>query len=263
MNQPSGDLNKAETNLGSNQFDYSGLTPPESMGGKPGVPSTPPPYASAPNTPVPPASFPSPVSSPAVPPATPNEPGGSLVFPGGSNSGAANLDGRPRGGSSGSWLYIVLLTILLALAIVVFLSWKGWINLGGVEKLWGGAAATPTPMASWAPSAEPVPDSNDAIRKKDLASIQLALKKYYADNGNYPVSAVEVKTSDSQSILAQALIPTYMSILPDDPLAPQYYYGYKSDGRTFELTCVLEDSTDTAGVPMGNLNIYTVTDSSG
>jgi hypothetical protein len=265
MNQPSGDLNKDDSNLGSNQFDYSGLTAPESMGGK----SDPPSGNPAPPPPPPPApATPSPVSPSgsipeAVPPASANKPDDSLVFPQGANAGGSNPNDRPHVSSGGSWLYIILLTILLALAIVVFLSWKGLINLGGVEKLWGGVSATPTPSASVAPSSVPSPGTNDATRKGDLARIQLALKNYYADNAKYPESAVVVKTSDPQSVLALALVTTYIPALPDDPLAPKYYYGYKSDGRSFTLTCVLEDQTDASGVISGNLNIYTVTNSSG
>ena len=260
MDQSSGNSNKEE-NSGS-QFDYSGLTPPESMGGSNAAP--PPEPAPAPSAPTPPPSSPTPEPAPAPaaePPKT--EP---LAFPSQSQTDDLDLDTPKQAGnmpgpmpphsSLGSWFLVIILTILLGLAMLVFLSWKGYVSIGILDNFWG-TSSTPTPVES--ATSTPTAQSNDSIRKQNLASIAQALQKYYADNTAYPVSAVVIKTSDSQSVLAQALVPAYISSLPDDPLAPSFYYGYKSSGTTFELSAVLEDKTDVSGSLSGNLNIYKVT----
>ncbi len=98
----------------------------------------------------------------------------------------------------------------------------------------------------------------DAIRKADLANIKTALDNYKATNGSYPVSQTLTKTSDANTPLS-VLVPDYLSKLPLDPNTPTYYYGYKSDGNTFELTCVLDDSTDSQGAQIGSFYIYKLT----
>jgi len=221
--------------------DFSGLKPPESMTSGPsrGTPGQSP------------LKFPSGPKSQA-PQAVPSPP---ATFPA--------QDAKPHSSLSIGILISVLIVILIA-AVLVFISWKGWISLGGIEKLWGGGQATPTPDVSVTiEPTTPTPESFDAQRKRDLATLQSALIKYFADNSKYPEATSEIKTSDSSSILAQALVPAYITVLPDDPLAPKYYYGYTSDGKSFQLTCVLEDTTDTSGVLHGNINVYTLTDTSG
>lgn len=170
-----------------------------------------------------------------------------------------------------SYIIILFLVILLVAAILLFAAWKGWISLGGIFK----EKATPTPSASITispaissilPSVSPTATSsaqtttnvNDEIRKKDLANIQDALQKYYAGKSEYPKSITTIKTSDKTSVLYQALVSTYIEALPDDPMAPQFYYGYNSDGQTGELTAVLEDKSDPSGTLTGPINIYKV-----
>lgn len=223
--------------------DFSGLRPPESM-------------------------------TSGAPRATPAQ--SPLRFPQASNTAsrapqAVPSPAMPTGGTAppprspfGAIILIFFLLIILIAAILVFISWKGWISLGGIERLWGGGEVTPSPGISVIlETATPTPESFDAQRKKDLATLKAALKNYFADNSKYPEATTEIKTSDQSSVLAQDLVPAYIAALPDDPLAPKYYYSYKSDGQTFELSCVLEDMTDTSGTIRGNLNIYTMTDTSG
>ena len=45
-----------------------------------------------------------------------------------------------------------------------------------------------------------------------------------------------------------------------DPKHPQKYYGYKSDGESYELTCVLDNSEDSEATKVGNLNLYILKD---
>ncbi|MFA6493115.1 MAG: hypothetical protein WCV58_03195 [Patescibacteria group bacterium] len=172
------------------------------------------------------------------------------------------------------FVIIIFLVVVLITGALFFAAWKGWITLGGLFK-GSTPEVTVSPKVSPAissilPSTSPEESSspttttnvNDETRKADLLKIKNALKEYYDSQNSYPVSATATKTSDSSSVLAEALVPAYLTNLPDDPAAPQFYYGYKSDGKTFELTASLENMADTSGVGMGGYNIYKVTDSS-
>ncbi|MFA6422943.1 MAG: type II secretion system protein GspG [Patescibacteria group bacterium] len=102
--------------------------------------------------------------------------------------------------------------------------------------------------------------ARDAVRKSDLRSLQAALEIYYEDNNAYPLSKSVVKTSDENNILTVLVSSNYLKTLPIDPVPDKYYYGYKSvDGKSFELTAILEDITDTSGAMSGNFNIYKLT----
>lgn len=235
-------------------LDYSNLSAPEPMGGRN-------------NSQVPrPTSFTRQgPSSAAVPP--PNQPPTAVptVQPR-PQAPPPVEEPRPRSPIV-SVILMIFLSLILVAGILVFLSWKGWISLGGIEKLWGGGKASPTPtlITSVEPSNLPsgTVNTNDQTRKADLAKIKDALTKYFTDNNQFPLAPNGVKTSDSTSVLAQALVPKYLDKLPDDPLAPQYYYGYKSDGESFELTSILEDRNDPEGITLGQYYIYKLTGSSG
>ncbi|MEK7142656.1 MAG: type II secretion system protein GspG [Patescibacteria group bacterium] len=211
----------------------SNLRPPEPMGGTPS------------------SIYPTPVA-PAPPTITPQ------------------MEPPPKKGL-GSVVLIILLIIILILGVLVFISWKGWISLGGLEKLWGGGQPTASPTltpgleTTESPTVTTSPEIttnvNDQIRKSNLLTIKSALKKYYIDNSTYPESLNISKTSDINGSLAKNLIPSYLEELPDDPLSPQYWYGYKSDGLTFELTAVLEDKSDPEGIMSGSNFLYKITDS--
>lgn len=177
-----------------------------------------------------------------------------------------------------SYIFIIILVVILIIGILMFGVWKGWFSLGG----FGGAKTSPSPSSTSSPVISPMISSaisptgspsavtspstvsnvNDVTRKNDLASLKNALKKYYAEKTSYPVANTSIKTSDKTSVLYQALAPAYLESLPDDPMTPQNYYGYKSDGINFELTAVLEDKSDPAGAQVGSYYIYKVTDSS-
>src|SRR3990167_679345 len=99
----------------------------------------------------------------------------------------------------GSIVLIIILIIILILGVLVFISWKGWISLGGLEKIWGGGQPTPSSIltpeieTTISPAVTTSPEIttnvNDQIRKSNLLTIKSALKKYYIDNSNYPESA--------------------------------------------------------------------------
>lgn len=205
---------------------------------------------------------------------TPPEPMGGKPPPGqtGEVGKIPESDGEKK--PIGSYLLMIGLVLILIFGVLIFAAWKGWISLFG----FGGGKPTPSPELSAAvsprispeftPGASPetspqvTSNVNDETRKKDLANIKNGLKKYFNDKASYPVSSAAVKTSDQTSPLYQALVPTYIESLPNDPLAPSFYYGYKSDGQSFEITCVLEDKSDPSGSLMGGLNIYKVTNTS-
>lgn len=101
--------------------------------------------------------------------------------------------------------------------------------------------------------------TRDAQRKDDLAKIKEALDKYYAAKGSFPTASQIVKTSDASSAIVSALVPTYIATLPNDPSAPEYWYGYKSlNDSSYELTARLEDTTDLAGKIENSLFIYRI-----
>lgn len=158
------------------------------------------------------------------------------------------------------YILIVVLIVILLLGTLAFADWKGWVKIGLIPK----SSPTPETSPQLSPQITSTPEVstnvNDTTRKSDLVKIKQALLKYYKDTSKYPIAETRVKTSDANSSLAKALVPNYLSSLPDDPLAPNYYYAYKSDGKTFELTCVLEDKSDTSGSMVGSNNIFTVTE---
>jgi len=166
----------------------------------------------------------------------------------------------PSGGGGKTWVLIIILILILIIGGLVFASWQGWISLGGIEKLWKKSSApttTPTPTKT----EDELAKERDATRKSDLGKIKDALKKYYQANQSYPEAKTVQETSDPNCVLNSTLVPTFLDRLPVDPLVTNYY-GYTSDGRTFELTAALEDKTDASGIQVGTYYIYKVTDTS-
>lgn len=97
--------------------------------------------------------------------------------------------------------------------------------------------------------------SRDARRKADLKQIQAALEQYSVDNkGVFLTTPDDSKDGKFLSFLE----PTYMSKVPIDPSHPNLYYKYESDGKTYKLTCVLENKDDPEGKKSGNYTLYIV-----
>lgn len=125
---------------------------------------------------------------------------------------------------------------------------------------------TPTPVKS--PSPSPTPDEKAAMKKRDeqrktdLATLQVAVEQYKKAKKSYPKSPT---FTDSKTYLASSplaiLVPGYILGLPVDPNNPKRWYGYKSlDGKTYELTANLEDTTDPSGAfPADGNNVYLYT----
>lgn len=161
---------------------------------------------------------------------------------------------------SNIWLYAGLAAIVVV-GLFFLGNSMGWFGtaLGGKAKI----ASSPSPSLNPTPTVSVpviVVNRNDVIRKTDMVNLKTALNKYYNAKQSYPTSISVSKTSDIDTPL-KVLVPDYISSLPIDPLSPSYYYGYKSvDGKTFELTAVLEDKSDQAGTFVGNFFLYIVTD---
>jgi len=98
----------------------------------------------------------------------------------------------------------------------------------------------------------------DAKRKQDLSQIKVALEMYKNDHDSYPVASQIDKTNNKNGVLAQSLAP-YIKKLPVDPKDPEYWYGYLSDGKSYTLWCLLEDTSDTQGTRDGQWYKYIVT----
>ncbi len=99
----------------------------------------------------------------------------------------------------------------------------------------------------------------DVTRKADLKTISDALSAYYAKVGAYPDTDDSVhQANDPRGVLSALVEKGYLKVLPSDPQAPSYYYGYRSDGTHYSLSSVLEDTSDTSGKTVGNYFIYRI-----
>ncbi len=99
--------------------------------------------------------------------------------------------------------------------------------------------------------------SADQTRKADLKKISAALQKYYTEKGVFPTTTGIEHLDQSSSALGAALVPTYLSVLPQDPTGG-HYYGYTSNGSVYELSAVLDDKVDPEGVVTGSVTLYVV-----
>lgn len=127
----------------------------------------------------------------------------------------------------------------------------------------GGTPATSTTPATLTPATTSLATSaeRDNKRKQDLTTLQTYIESYFADKGSYPLATTPEKLTDTTSSISIALVPTYATMLPTDPKASEgYYYGYNSvDGKSYQITARLEDTTDPSGIFVGSVYLYKVT----
>lgn len=104
---------------------------------------------------------------------------------------------------------------------------------------------------------DPTPDDRDNQRVRDLSEIGLALDQYAKFNKNqYPRTNGYEKISDTNSSIAKFLLQEgYFKRIYKDPVSSSYY-GYKSDGKSYELTAAFEDKNDVRCGRVGDLCIY-------
>jgi len=139
---------------------------------------------------------------------------------------------------------------------VVILALAGWIYYHNYYKQKPKATEQPKETIEFELSVE---EGRDRTRKQDLSKIQSALAQFYQKNQKYPQALEVSKTNQVDNILEQELVPAgFIETLPKDPLDPTYYYGYKSDGQTYELTSVMENGNDPEATRVGDFYIYKI-----
>lgn len=125
------------------------------------------------------------------------------------------------------------------------------------------ASAQPavSPVASPSPASSPIPKSLDEMYKKEAATIQAALTQYYKKHKKYPLSSTfnEGRTDKETTALKVLVAEGFIASLPKPADAPTYWYGYLSDGKTYDLTVRLRDISDPGGKydQLGNY-LYTI-----
>ncbi|TSC93712.1 MAG: hypothetical protein Athens101428_561 [Candidatus Berkelbacteria bacterium Athens1014_28] len=96
----------------------------------------------------------------------------------------------------------------------------------------------------------------DSQRKSDLARIAAALDRYFLIYDSYPKTDSIEKTGNETSKIYIALVPNYLTEMPLDPTPQKYYYGYESDGSSYRLSAVLENTSDSEGKKVGSYFLY-------
>lgn len=83
----------------------------------------------------------------------------------------------------------------------------------------------------------------DIIRQQDLIHLKYNLLTYYAVKKEYPSSGGQLIRLErgEDDVFYTAMKQFYGGSFYEkiDPQSPKYYYGYSSDGQTFQLTCFL------------------------
>lgn len=90
-------------------------------------------------------------------------------------------------------------------------------------------------------------NSNDAIRKTDLNTLDTALETYYQKYKRYPDASNDFKIMVSKQSLQwgqDGFVP-YLTVLPQDPLSNHQYVYYTADNnQAFWLYASLENNAD-------------------
>jgi len=155
---------------------------------------------------------------------------------------------QPQG--KGSLRLIILVLVVVAIAVGGYFAYTTFFSTPSKESTEGTSLTTPSPVAV---------KTNDEIRKSDLASLQSALKNYFAGSGSYPVADKLILLGSENNALSTGLVPNYLDKIPLDPDYPSKQYGYISDGKTFTLSAIMDAADDPSVVTEGGLYLYKVT----
>jgi hypothetical protein len=99
--------------------------------------------------------------------------------------------------------------------------------------------------------------TTDQTRKQDVTNILAALKNYKSKMGYYPVSSALLKLNTTENTIYRALVPTYITTLPQDPKSTDgWYYAYKSDGIKCSVSARLENQSDPEGTISNGVLLY-------
>lgn len=92
--------------------------------------------------------------------------------------------------------------------------------------------------------------ARDSERKSDLSLIQAPLQTYFEDHGQFPLSSLDFKIKDGETIVSWGgSWNPYMSRVPKDP-NPNLNYCYESsDGSWYRLCAKLEHCPDPQSIP--------------
>jgi type II secretory pathway pseudopilin PulG len=162
---------------------------------------------------------------------------------------------------------IIILLLVAVISYGGYITWKNYSEQKGLEE--GGSVDVPTGQIEKEEEDiyvidEQVQTSNegerDNQRKLDLSEIGLAIDEYAKFNkGEYPVSAGYERISDKNSSLNQMLRGNgFLRKDYSDPSSGESFYGYKSDGKSYELTAALENKSDISCVNIGSYCIYSL-----
>jgi len=86
--------------------------------------------------------------------------------------------------------------------------------------------------------------ADDVMRKSNIVQIGNALEMYFLQNGSYPVSLGGTKLNDENSVVYQDLVKYVSPSNLKDSKDPVFFYLYKSDGKSYEITARLENIKD-------------------
>jgi hypothetical protein len=101
--------------------------------------------------------------------------------------------------------------------------------------------------------------ANDAKRHQDLLDIKNALNNYKTRYGQYPKSNSFININSASNIVKQSLMPSYLDSIPSDPNSSGgWWYGYKSDGRSFTLSARFENINDREVTKVGGVYLHYV-----
>jgi len=98
-------------------------------------------------------------------------------------------------------------------------------------------------------------EKRDEQRVSDLDSISLMLWHCKEQRGNYPISNLVINLNKNDNIISEIKSVNAGEEIPKDP-SEKYFYGYKSDGETYELSAVLENRSDARCETEGNFCFY-------
>lgn len=182
--------------------------------------------------------------------------------------------GGPRSGKKLFFVGALMLVLFLVAGVAAYIFLGGGFGNGNTPKLEiplikeesgtepiVGEAGTETPPQNQNQEEPPVetPQERDSRRKNDLNVLLSHLQRYAADSGGaYPVTeGLDRVSASHESVLIGYLIPRYAPSLLYDP-QQNFFYGYRSDGATFQLSAVLESNEDPECVMEGAICIYRI-----
>lgn len=83
--------------------------------------------------------------------------------------------------------------------------------------------------------------ARNSKRIEDVSNLRLALELYYVDYNKYPIALKLTRLDEKNNPFEKTLVSKeYIGSVPTDPLSPDFYYAYKSDGKKYELSARLE-----------------------